>query len=193
VSGTVAGSDVREALTSADTAVMCRAKNSGTVAVGINASGSSVIGALDGVTLSSWNPVRAPRVSATTKVGHAERVEPPGGAAAGAQCEPARDQQRGDTGGDITQACGQGEQRRQAAEGHVEQEGHPATRGEDGIPASGYERSCYCSLKSSRAIQEPGHDRRRILRRQSQRAQNLLILASASYRADREAAVARRG
>ena len=46
---------------------MCRANSSGTAAVGISASGSSLIGAPDGVTLSSWNPVRAPRVRATTR------------------------------------------------------------------------------------------------------------------------------
>ena len=67
MTGPVAVSGVRGALTSADTAVICRAKKSGTVAVGISASGSSLIGALDGVTLSSWNPVRAPRVRATTR------------------------------------------------------------------------------------------------------------------------------
>jgi aryl-alcohol dehydrogenase-like predicted oxidoreductase len=33
----------------------------------LSASGGSVIGALEGVTLSSWNPVRAPRVRATTR------------------------------------------------------------------------------------------------------------------------------
>ena len=43
--GAVAGSGVRGVLTSADTDVMCRANNSGTTAVGISASGSSVIGA----------------------------------------------------------------------------------------------------------------------------------------------------
>jgi hypothetical protein len=48
VTGPVAGNGVCGALTSADTAVMCRAKKSGTVAVGISASGSSLIGALDG-------------------------------------------------------------------------------------------------------------------------------------------------
>src|SRR5579859_5286478 len=53
VSGAAAGSGARRALTSAEEAVMCRAKSSGTVAVGISASGSSVIAALDGVTLSS--------------------------------------------------------------------------------------------------------------------------------------------
>ena len=51
VSGAVAGRGVRGALTSADTDVMCRANSSGTAAVGISASGSSLIGAPDGVTL----------------------------------------------------------------------------------------------------------------------------------------------
>ena len=51
--GAVAGSGVRGVLTSADTDVMCRANSSGTTAVGISASGSSVIGAPDGVTWSS--------------------------------------------------------------------------------------------------------------------------------------------
>ena len=46
---------------------MCRASSSGTVAVGISASGSWLIGALDGVMVSSWNPVRAPRLRATTR------------------------------------------------------------------------------------------------------------------------------
>ena len=125
VSGAVAGRGVRGALASADTDVMCRANSSGTAAVGISASGSSLIGAPDGVTLISWNPVRAPRVRAVDQIGHAERVEPQGGAAAGALREPARDQRRGDTGGDVAQARGQGEQRGQMAEGHDEQEGRP--------------------------------------------------------------------
>ena len=34
---------------------MCRANSSGTAAVAINASGSSLIGAPDGVTVISWN------------------------------------------------------------------------------------------------------------------------------------------
>jgi hypothetical protein len=59
------------------------------------------------------------------QVGHAERVEPQGGPAAGALREPACDQQRGDTGGDVAEARGQGEQRGQMAEGHDKQEGHP--------------------------------------------------------------------
>src|SRR6185312_1926473 len=42
VTGPVAGSGARGALTSVDTAVMCRTKKSGTVAVGISASGSSL-------------------------------------------------------------------------------------------------------------------------------------------------------
>src|SRR6266542_1322426 len=67
VSGAVAGSGARWALRSADTDVMCRANSSGTAAAGISASGSSLIGAPDGVTLISWNPVRAPRVRATTR------------------------------------------------------------------------------------------------------------------------------
>src|SRR5580704_16873946 len=67
VSGPAADGGVREALASADTEVMCRANSSGTPAVGTSASGSSVSGTPDGVTLSSWNPVRAPRVRATTR------------------------------------------------------------------------------------------------------------------------------
>jgi len=63
------------------------------------------------------------------QVGEAERVEPQGGAAAGALREPARDQRRGDAGGDVAQARGQGEQRGQVAEGQVEQEGHPGHAG----------------------------------------------------------------
>ena len=128
MSGAAAGSGLRGALTSADTVVMCRTKNSGTVAVGISASGSSVIGALDGVTLSSWNPVSA-EGQGHDQVRHAERVEPQGGTAARATREPARDQRRSDTGSDVAQARGQGEQRRQVAEGQVEQEGHPGHAG----------------------------------------------------------------
>src|SRR5579872_5195876 len=67
VTGAVAGSWVLGALSSAVTAVMCRARNSGTVAVGISARGSWVIGALDGVTWSRWKPVRAPRVRAVAR------------------------------------------------------------------------------------------------------------------------------
>src|SRR5579872_2350983 len=67
VSGLVAGRAARAARASADSDAMCRATNSGTVATGISASGSSVIGALDGVTCSSENPVRAPRVRATVR------------------------------------------------------------------------------------------------------------------------------
>jgi hypothetical protein len=40
--------------------VTCRASSSGTVTVGTSASGRSLIGAAEGVTLSSWYPVRAP-------------------------------------------------------------------------------------------------------------------------------------
>ena len=57
------------------------------------------------------------------QIGHAERAEPQAGAAARALREPAGDQRRGDTGGDVAQAGGQGEQRGQMAEGHGEQEG----------------------------------------------------------------------
>src|SRR5581483_8782583 len=67
VSWAVVGSSIRGVFTSADTDVMCRARNTGTVAVGIRASGSSVIGALVGLTLRSWKPVRAPRVRATAR------------------------------------------------------------------------------------------------------------------------------
>ena len=57
----------RAVLRSASSEVMCRASSSGTAAVGISASGSSLIGAPDGVTLISWNPVRVPRVRATAR------------------------------------------------------------------------------------------------------------------------------
>src|SRR6185437_782773 len=66
-SGAVAGSGARRALRSADTDVMCRVSSSGTAAVGISASGSSLIGAPDGVMLISWNPMRAPRARAFTR------------------------------------------------------------------------------------------------------------------------------
>src|SRR6185437_5015398 len=57
----------RGALGSVTMDAMCRANSNGTVAVGTSASGSSLIGALDGVTLNSWYPVIAPRVRATTR------------------------------------------------------------------------------------------------------------------------------
>jgi hypothetical protein len=43
--------------------------------------------------------------------------------------EPARDHRRSDTSGDVAQARRQGEQGRQVAEGHVEQEGDPGDAG----------------------------------------------------------------
>jgi hypothetical protein len=49
--------------------------------------------------------------------------------AAGAPREPACDQRRGDTGGDVAQARGQREQGRQVAGRQVEQEGHPGHAG----------------------------------------------------------------
>jgi hypothetical protein len=64
------------------------------------------------------------------QIGHAEGVEPQGGAAARALREPARDQRRGDTGGDVAQARGQGKQRGQMTEGHDQQESHPVHRPE---------------------------------------------------------------
>src|SRR5258708_13632866 len=60
-SGAVAGSGARWALRSADTDVMCRASSSGTAAVGISASGGSLIAAPDGGPLITGNPVAAPR------------------------------------------------------------------------------------------------------------------------------------
>jgi hypothetical protein len=59
------------------------------------------------------------------QVGKAVGVEPHGGAAAGAPDQPERGHWRGDAGGDVAQARGQGEQRRQVAEGQVEKEEHP--------------------------------------------------------------------
>src|SRR5580693_4619205 len=67
MTGSAAGREIHGALLSADTDVTCKANSSGTAAVGISASGSSLIGAPDGVTLISWNPVRAPRVRALTR------------------------------------------------------------------------------------------------------------------------------
>src|SRR5713226_1229196 len=67
MSGPAADGAGRGARASVTMDVMCRANSSGTVAVGISASGSSVIGALEGVTLSNPNPVRAPRVRAVIR------------------------------------------------------------------------------------------------------------------------------
>src|SRR4051794_7166427 len=67
MSGPAADVAGRGALASVIMDVTCRASSSGTVTVGTSASGSSLIGAAEGVTLSNWYPVRAPRVPATTR------------------------------------------------------------------------------------------------------------------------------
>jgi hypothetical protein len=59
------------------------------------------------------------------QIGHAERVEPQGGAAAGALGEPAGDQRRGDTGSDVAGVRGEREQRGQMAEAMVSRKAVP--------------------------------------------------------------------
>src|SRR6201985_2200625 len=67
MSGPATAGAGRGALASVIMDVTCRASSSGTVTVGTSASGSSLIGAAEGVTLSSWYPGRATRGAATAR------------------------------------------------------------------------------------------------------------------------------